>query len=156
MEIKIMSGFSYTNAQFRSILNGLGFRSRGLNEPNFPVSNDESDLGIDRPAVIKFQDYFGLATDGIVGSQTQATAQREMYVIQYELDLFMKPEPRIRPQNSPFYGPQTAEAVAYFRRFCPFEPDGNLNNDRVADLPVRRKLDALTPSARSIAEAMAI
>ena len=88
---------SYTNAQFRSILNGLGLRNQGRNEPNFPVSNDESTLEIDRQAVIEFQAYFGLAADGIVGPLTEATAQQEMYVIQYELDLVMNPEPRIRP-----------------------------------------------------------
>ena len=142
---------SYTNAQFRSILNGLGLRNQGRNEPNFPVSNDESTLEIDRQAVIEFQAYFGLAADGIVGPLTEATAQQEMYVIQYELDLVMNPEPRIRPQNSPFYGPQTADAIAYFRRFCGFEPDSNLKNDRTADLPVRRKLDELTHNARAMA-----
>jgi peptidoglycan hydrolase-like protein with peptidoglycan-binding domain len=149
-----MSVVSYSNAQFRSILNGLGLRSQGSNEPDFPVSNDNTDLDIDRPAVIRFQDYFGLATDGIVGPQTETKAQQEMYVIQYELDLVMETEPRIRPQNAPFYGPQTADAIASFRRFSGFEPDGNLSNDRIANLSVRRKLDELTPHARSMAETM--
>ena len=147
---------SYTNAQFRSILNGLGLRNQGRNKPNFPISNDESTLDIDRQAVIEFQAYFGLAADGIVGPLTEATAQQEMYVIQYELDLAMNPEPRIRPQNSPFYGPQTADAIASFRRSYDFEPDGNVKNDRIADLPVRRKLDELTPNARAMAEAMPV
>lgn len=151
-----MSVLSYTNAQFRSILNGLGLRGKGPNEPNFPVSDNENDLGTDRSAVIKFQDYFGLATDGIVGPRTQAAAQQEMYVIQYELDSVMRPEPRIRPQNAPFYGPQTVQAVADFRRSYGFEPDGNAENDRVADLSVRRRLDSLTPNARSMAEATPI
>ena len=151
-----MSVLSYTNAQFRSILNGLGLRNQGRNEPNFPISNDESTLDTDRSAVIEFQAYFGLTADGIVGPQTQKKAQHEMYVIQYELDLVMEPEPRIRPQNSPFYGPQTADAIAQFRRFSGFEPDGNVKNDRTADLPVRRKLDELTPNARAMAEAMPV
>ena len=151
-----MSVLSYTNAQFRSILNGLGLRNQGSNEPNFPISDDDGNLDTDRSAVIEFQAYFGLPADGIVGPQTQATAQKQMYVIQYELDLVMKPEPRIRPQNSPFYGPQTAQAVAHFRRFYGFEPDGNVKNDRIADLPVRRKLDELTPNARAVAEAMPV
>ena len=79
-----------------------------------------------------------------------------MYVVQYELDLVMKPEPRIRPQNAPFYGPQTAQAIAQFRRFYGFEPDGNAKTDRIADLPVRRKLDELTLNARAMAEAMPV
>ncbi|MEH1949307.1 MAG: peptidoglycan-binding domain-containing protein [Nostoc sp.] len=151
-----MSVLSYTNAQFRSILNGLGLRNQGSNEPNFPISSDEGNLDTDRSSVIEFQAYFGLATDGIVGPQTQAKAQLQMYVIQYELDLVIKPEPRIRPQNSPFYGLQTAEAIAQFRRSYGFEPDGNVKNDRIADLSVRLKLDELTPNARAMAEAMPV
>jgi peptidoglycan hydrolase-like protein with peptidoglycan-binding domain len=141
-----MSDFSYTNAQFRSILNGLGFRSRGQDEPNFPVSDDESALDNDQQAVINFQAYFGLAVDGIVGSNTRATAQQEMYVVQDELDSVMKPEPRLRPQNAPFYGSQTALAVTDFRLRYGFDPDGNSNNDRVADISVRRRLEGLTPN----------
>ena len=151
-----MSVLSYSNAQFRSILNGLGLRNQGQNEPNFPISDDDGNLDTDRSAVVEFQAYFGLPADGIVGPRTQETAQRQMYVIQYELDLVMKPEPAIRPQNSPFYGPQTAEAIASFRRSYDFEPDGNVRNDRIADLPVRRKLDELTPNARAMAEAMPV
>ena len=138
-----MLALPYTNAQFRSILNGLGLRSRGLNESNFPISEDESALNNDRPAVIKFQNCFGVPADGIVSLHTQVTAQQTMYVIQYELDLVMQPEPSIRPQNSPFYGPQTAQVIAYFRRFYGFEANDNLTDDRIADLLVRRKLDAL-------------
>ena len=151
-----MSVSSYSNAQFRSILNGLGLRNQGRNEPNFPISSDDSVLDTDRSAVIEFQAYFGLVADGIVGPRTQATAEHEMYVVQYELDLVMKPEPRIRPQNAPFYGPQTAQAVAHFRHFYGFEPDGNVKNNRIADLPVRRKLDELTLNARAMAEAMPV
>lgn len=144
-----MSDFAYTNPQFRSILNGLGFRNQGLNEPNFPISSDESSLTNDRQAVITFQDYFGLAVDGIVGPNTRATAKQEMYVIQYALDSIIKPNPRLRPQNAPFYGPQTAAAIAAFRLRYGFEPDGNANNNRIASLSVRQKLDDLLPSARS-------
>jgi peptidoglycan hydrolase-like protein with peptidoglycan-binding domain len=151
-----MSVLSYSNAQFRSILNGLGLRKQGQNEPNFPVSSDDSSLDIDRSAVIRFQDYFGLATDGIVGPRTESKAEQEMYVIQYELDLVMEPETTIRPQNAPFYGPQTAEMVAQFRNSYGFEPDGNLKNDRVADLSVRRKLNELTSNARAMTEATSV
>ena len=151
-----MSDFSYTNAQFRSILNGLGLRDQGRNEPNFPISDDDSELDTDRTTVMRFQRYFGLVADGIVGPRTEAKAEHEMYVIQYELDLVMKPEPRIRPQNAPFYGPQTAEAIAQFRNFCGFEPDGNATNDRIAVLPLRRRLSAIASNARTMAEAMPV
>lgn len=55
----------------------------------------------------------------------------------------MQPNPRLRPQAL-LYGLQTAQAVANFRSQYGFEPNGNPNDDRVADLPVRRKLDELT------------
>ena len=71
------------------------------------------------------------------------------------LHLVMKPNPRLRPKNAPFYGPQTSQAIAGFRRRDGFELDGNPDADRVADLAVRRKLDQLTPNARSEAEATA-
>ena len=150
-----MSDFAYTNVQFRSILNGLGFRNRGLNEPNFPISNDESSLDNDRQSVINFQDYFGLDVDGIVGPKTRETAKQEMYIIQYELDLIVRPNPRLHPQNAPFYGPQTASAVTGFRLRYGFEPDGNANNDRIAGILVRQKLDELSPNVRSGNEAKA-
>lgn len=84
------------------------------------------------------------------------TAEHEMYVIQYELDLVIKLKPRICSQNAPFYGPQTAQAVAQFRCSYGFGPDGNAKTDRIADLPVRYRLDELTPNVRTMAEAMPI
>ncbi|MBD2095084.1 hypothetical protein H6F90_07935 [Trichocoleus sp. FACHB-591] len=60
-----------------------------------------------------------------------------------------------REQNAPFYGPQTSQVIAGFRRRDGFELDGNPDADRVADLAVRRKLDQLTPNAWSEAEATA-
>lgn len=55
----------YTNAQFRSILNGLGFRSPGINELNFPVSDDDSLLTDDPTvqAIGQFQGYFNIGVD---------------------------------------------------------------------------------------------
>ena len=61
-----------------------------------------------------------------------------------------------RPQNAPFYGSQTAQAIAKFRRFQSFEPDGNAKTDRIADPSVRRKLDVLTHNVRAVAEAMPV
>jgi peptidoglycan hydrolase-like protein with peptidoglycan-binding domain len=142
--------YTYTNAQFRSILNGLGFRKRGLSEPQFPVSSDNSSLGDTATvqAIIDFQRYFNLAPDGIVGPLTMAKAEKQMHVIHYELDLIMQPNPPLRPQP-PLYGSQTSAAVRDFRRRYGFEPDGNPNNDFVADIAVRRKLDQLTPGLAS-------
>ncbi|HEY9669651.1 MAG TPA: hypothetical protein V6C91_22750 [Coleofasciculaceae cyanobacterium] len=66
-----------------------------------------------------------------------------MNVLHYELDQVMQPNPLLRPQPL-LYGPQTAQSVANFRIRYSFEPNGNPNDDRVADLPVRRKLYELT------------
>ncbi len=138
--------YPYTNAQIRSILNGLGYRNRGSNEPDFPLSSDNSPLTDAKTvqAIKDFQSYFGLVPDGVVGSNTKAKVEKQMYVIHYELDLVMKPNPPLRPQNTPLYGPKTAQAVSNFRLRYGFEPDRNTNNDRVADIPVRRQLDELT------------
>ncbi len=72
-----------------------------------------------------------------------------MNVLHYELDLVMQPNPLLRPQ-APLYGPQTAQVVAKFRSQAGFEPNGNPNDDRIADLSVRRRLDELT-AGRTVA-----
>jgi peptidoglycan hydrolase-like protein with peptidoglycan-binding domain len=136
--------YDFVNAQIRSILNGLGFKSRDANEPEFPISFDESPLEDQktRRAVMAFQKYFNLDEDGIVGPKTKATAEHAVDIIHYELDVVIQPEPRLRPQ-APLYGPQTAQAVANFRNQYGFEPDGNPTNDQVASLDVRRRLNDL-------------
>ncbi len=50
-----------------------------------------------------------------------------------------------RQPYTPLYALQTAQVVSNFRRRHEFDPDRNANNDRIADLPVRRQLDKLTP-----------
>jgi peptidoglycan hydrolase-like protein with peptidoglycan-binding domain len=118
---------------------------RGANELNFPISIDNSSLSDDvtKQAIKSFQTYFNLTPDGIVGDKTKTAAEKAMNVLHYELDLVMQPNPPLRPQ-APLYGPQTAQAVANFRNRYGFEPNGNPNDDRVADLPVRHKLEELT------------
>lgn len=63
---------SYKNSEIRTILNGLGYRSRiNSNDPNFPISQDESDLTDEatQKAIKKFQVDYDLVIDGIVGSE---------------------------------------------------------------------------------------
>ncbi len=136
--------YDFINAQIRSILNGLGFKSRNSNEPDFPLSSDNSPLDDQETvqAVVAFQQYFNLPQDGIVGSETKAVAEQALNVIHHELDVIMQPQPPLRPQ-APLYGTQTAQAVEMFRRQYGFEPDGNPDSDRIADLPVRRRLNDL-------------
>jgi peptidoglycan hydrolase-like protein with peptidoglycan-binding domain len=137
--------YNFANSQIRSILNGLGFKSRGANEPDFPLSSDNSSLDDQQTvrSVRAFQKYFNLAQDGIVGPNTKDVAERALNVIHHELDVIIQPNPRLRPQ-APLYGPQTAQAVSQFRSQYGFEPDGNPDTDLVASLPVRRKLNDLT------------
>ena len=146
--------YDFINSQIRSILNGLGFKIREANEPDFPLSYDNSSLDDQQTvrSVRAFQKYFNLAQDGIVGPRTKAMAERALDVIHYELDVVIQPEPRLRPQ-APLYGPQTAQAISKFRRQYGFEPDGDPNTDRIADLPVRRKLRDLTSAQTGEVEA---
>lgn len=144
--------FHYSNAEFRNILNGLGFKQPEPNEPNYPLTYDNSPLDDYKTveAIKAFQQYFQIDSDGIVGPITRAKADQVMNIIHYELDLVMRPNPLLRPQP-PLYGPQTAEVVGQFRRNFRFEPDCDPCNDRVADLLVRLKLTELTSNATSSA-----
>jgi peptidoglycan hydrolase-like protein with peptidoglycan-binding domain len=69
---------NYTNAQVRSILNGLGFRSRIFSSdranPSFPYTEDNSALAdvVTQHAIRKFQTEYKLTVDGIAGSETKA------------------------------------------------------------------------------------
>ncbi|KAM3108210.1 hypothetical protein [Phormidesmis sp. 146-33] len=148
--------YNYSNAEFRNLLNGLGFRLSGVNEPTFPLTYDDSPLSDAETvqAVQAFQRYFKIAADEIAGIVTKRKAEQAMNILHYELDVVMKANPPLRPQ-APLYGPQTAQAIARFRVAYGFENDGNPANDRVADLPVRRKLNELTPRGQKL-EAEAI
>jgi hypothetical protein len=81
--------YDFINAQIRSILNGLGFKSRDLNEPQFPLSSDNSPLEDQQTvrAIVAFQKYFNLAQEEIMGSKTKAVAERALDVIHHELDV---------------------------------------------------------------------
>jgi peptidoglycan hydrolase-like protein with peptidoglycan-binding domain len=70
----------YTNAQFRSILNGLGYREELPSDRYYPLSYDESPMTdeITVEAIMAFQAYFNLEVDGIVGPETMHMASVEM------------------------------------------------------------------------------
>lgn len=123
----------YTNAQFRSILNGLGFKGQGNNEPSFPLSDNDASLTDDATvqAIEQFQTYFHLVSDGVAGSQTMATAERKMNMIHTELNQVLGTD---LPANQPFYGTFTIKAIQQFQTEYNFVIDG------VASLPIRQQL----------------
>lgn len=130
----------YTNMQFRSILNGLGFRSQGANEPNFPVSNDDSPMTDSQTvqAIEQFQTYFHFNVDGIAGPQTMATAQQEMITLHTELNQLLG---SAIPNDQPYYGPITVQLIQQF------EGDYRYPINGIASLPIRQELYRLTHSS---------
>ncbi len=123
---------TYTNAQFRSILNGLGHREKTSSDPSsFPISNDNSPL-TDEPtvqAIKNFQQEYQLKVDGTAGAQTLAKAEQVIKGLHNELNVTVNAG---LPDNQPFYGPQTVEAVKKFQqRFI---------QDGIASNPIRVKL----------------
>lgn len=125
---------NYKNSEIRSILNGLGYRSRiNSNDPNFPISQDESDLTdqATQKAIKKFQVDYDLTVDGIVGSETNNKMQEEMNSIHQELNQLLGTS---ISQDQPFYGQLTINTVQQFQR--------NYTNpfDGLASLAVREQL----------------
>lgn len=128
---------TYTNAQFRSILNGLGHRTKVWSEAgDFPLSYDDSPLTDARTqeAIQKFQQEYKLDVDGIAGPKTMAMAEKEMRILQGELNQVVKAG---LPSNQPFYGPLTVAAVKHFQSQIRLQPDG------IASYQVRKKLYGL-------------
>ncbi|HEY9861804.1 MAG TPA: peptidoglycan-binding protein [Candidatus Obscuribacterales bacterium] len=127
---------TYTNAQFRSILNGYGFGSSPEPDPNFPISSYEGPLTdkLTVEAIKAFQAYFKLKIDGIAGPITMAKAEQAMRILQDNLNRVIRAN---IPQNQPFYGPRTIAAVKEFERRYGYNVDG------VANLVVRQRLNDL-------------
>ncbi|MBD2520407.1 peptidoglycan-binding protein [Nostoc sp. FACHB-973] len=125
---------NYTNSEIRSILNGLGYRSRiNSSDPNFPISQDESDLTdlTTQKAIKKFQVDYDLTVDGIVGSETNAKMQDEMNSLHEELNQLLGANISL---DQPFYGQITINTVQQFQRSYTNPIDG------LASLTVREEL----------------
>ena len=127
---------TYTNAQFRSILNGHGFGYAPESDSYFPISSYEGPLTdkVTVDAIKALQTYFQLTVDGIAGPKTMAKAEQAMRVLQANLNLVVKAN---LPANQPFYGPKTVAAVKEFERRYGYPVDG------VANLAVRQRLNNL-------------
>lgn len=124
---------SYTNAQFRSILNGLGFSHEIEDSLRFPITDNNSPMNdwATLEGIRAFQSYFQLRVDGIVGPKTVAKAEQAMRILQADLNKVVQAN---LPSNQPFYGPKTTAAVKEFQRRYGFQTTG------VAQLDVRKAL----------------
>ncbi|MBA3922417.1 MAG: peptidoglycan-binding protein [Nostocaceae cyanobacterium] len=130
---------SYTNAQFRSILFGLGYLEADPSNirQGFPVTADNSPLTGAKimQGIRNFQNDYGLATDGSAGPNTMAKAAEVMKNLQFELNAVVDAG---LPSNQPFYGPQTEAGVNKFLDQLKIEPVGVISRD------IRQELDELT------------
>ena len=115
----------YAPKEFRAVLNGLGYNVT----PNSQTLTDERT----RQAIREFQRQYNLLVDGTAGSQTQDVAGDIVRNLQQNLNLVIRPEPRL-PLNY-FYGEQTKTAVRQFQKLFGLPVTG------VASLEVRNKLD---------------
>lgn len=122
----------YTNAQFRSILNGLGHRQKTSSDTaDFPISNDNSPLTDEATvkAIKSFQGEYKLTVDGVAGATTIAKAEQVMKILHNELNTTVNAG---LPDNQPFYGPQTVAGVKKFQ--------AKYLQDGIASNPVRIEL----------------
>jgi murein L,D-transpeptidase YcbB/YkuD len=118
---------NYTPAEFRSILNGWGHRTRTIADgPDFPISVDNSPLtdALTVEAIKKFQREYQLDDDGIVGPNTRNMAAKVVSNLQLELNSCANAN---LPSNQPFYGPLTTETVKKFQRKINVPQDGVAN-----------------------------
>ncbi len=114
----------YTPQEFIAVLYGLGY-------------NVELDSQLTEPrtqqAIREFQQHYNLAVDGIAGFQTQNLAGDIVRILQYNLNLVVRPDPPL-PQSY-YYGSQTLAAVRRFQQIF------NLPITGIASLEVRTKLN---------------
>jgi peptidoglycan hydrolase-like protein with peptidoglycan-binding domain len=115
----------YKPTEFRAVLKGLGYNI----EPDGETLTDERS----QQAIRDFQRQYNLIVDGVAGSQTQDVAGELVRNLQHNLNIVVKPSPRL-PLNY-FYGSQTEAAVRLFQQRSKLPVTG------VASLEVRNKLN---------------
>lgn len=131
----------YTNVEVRQILVGLGYLPTSAELTVFPFTTDNNPL-TDSPttkAIRSFQEQYKLLVDGIYGPQTRTKLQQVMKILQDQLNIVVQTG---IPENQPFYGRQTFDAVNVFlfqirlRR----HPDGIASYDLRVELNKRANL----------------
>ena len=129
---------TYTNAQFRSIMFGLGYIAKDFADlaAGYPVTTDNSPLTGNKivEGIRNFQADYRLLVDGIVGAKTMAKAQEVMKTLQYKLNVVVDAG---LPKDQPYYGPKTVAAVKKLQSQMGVLPTG------VANHALRVKLDEL-------------
>ncbi|WP_052754377.1 peptidoglycan-binding domain-containing protein [Calothrix sp. 336/3] len=129
---------TFTNAQFRSIMYGLGYVGKQFADPalGYPVSNDNTPLIEEAmiQGIVRFQQDYQLKADGVVGAKTMAKAAEVMRILQHGLNIVIKAG---LPQGQPFYGPKTLAAVKKFQSYLGVSQSG------IATKALRRQLDEL-------------
>ncbi|MBW4634379.1 MAG: peptidoglycan-binding protein [Iphinoe sp. HA4291-MV1] len=117
---------TYTPQQFRAVLRGLGY--------NVKVSNAPLTAADTKKAIQAFQKGYKLQpADGIAGPKTQDFAARIVEILQANLNLVAKPNPRL-PRNQ-YYGTQTEAAVRQYQKKLGLQETG------IADLAFRQRLN---------------
>ncbi len=117
---------NYTPKQFRTVLQGLGYK---VNVSNSPLTDAET-----KAAIKAFQKGYKLKpVDGIAGPKTEDFAANIIEILQANLNLVLKPKTPL-PRNQ-YYGSQTEAAVKEYQK------KNQLQETGIADLALRQKLD---------------
>ncbi len=112
-----MKTMTYTNAQLRSILNGLGYANPD-ETAKFPLSTDDSSLTDTRSvqAIQKFQIDHQLEVSGVVDSSTLSAIEQVMQNLISELN---RVNPTAIPLDQPVYDAATIAAVKLVQQRIP-------------------------------------
>jgi len=117
---------NYTPKQFRTVLQGLGYK---VNVSNAPLTDAET-----KAAIKAFQRGYKLKpADGVGGPKTEDFAANIVEILQANLNLVLKLKSPL-PRNQ-YYGSQTEAAVKEYQK------KNQLQETGIADLALRQKLD---------------
>jgi peptidoglycan hydrolase-like protein with peptidoglycan-binding domain len=137
-----MKSMIYTNAQLRSILNGLGYTNQEeTDDSTFPLSTDDSPLTNRRfvQAIQKFQADHQLEANGTVDSDTASAIQGVIEKLNSQLNRAVNIGFSL---DRPVYNAETIFAVKLVQRRLLI--DGIASN-ALREAMVKRQIDAVHP-----------